>query len=273
MIMKKGLVRLSLGVALLTLLVCATATAQDFQKSYTIPAGGRVNITNVSGDVIVNGYDGDAIKVTGTKEGRDRDQVEVDDRSDASQIDIRVRYPHNCNCDASIKFEVQVPRSIKYDFDKFSSASGNIEVNSVTGRIIGSSASGDVNMKNVNGEIHAKSASGEVTVKEAVGTVTADSASGNVEVEINQLVGTESMKFSSASGDVSVKLPSNLDAFVDMSTVSGDVKTDFPLEVNERDHGAGRWARGQVGSGSGSRTLRISSASGNVSLKTTGSAK
>jgi hypothetical protein len=266
--MKKGLVRLSIGTAFLTLLICATATAQDFQKSYALRAGARVNITNVSGDVIVNGYDGDTIKVTGIKEGRDRDQVEVDDRSDANQIDLRVRYSRNCNCDASIKFEVQVPKSIKFDFDKVSSASGNIEINSVTGRIHASSASGDVKLKEVNGEINAKSASGEVIVKEAVGTVTAESASGDVEVEITQLVGTESMKFSSASGDVSVKLPSSLDAFVDMSTVSGDVKTDFPLEVNERDHGAGRWARGQVGGGSGSRTLRISSASGNVSLKT-----
>src|SRR5882724_3402723 len=179
--MRKGLVRLSMGVAFLTLLICANASAQDFQKSYTLAADGRINITNVSGDVIVNGYDGNTIKVTGTKEGRDRDQVEVDDRSDANQIDIRVRYPRNCNCEASIKFEVQVPKSIKFNFDKISSASGNIELNSVIGRINATSASGDVKLRDVNGQINARSASGEVIVKEAVGSVTAESASGDVE--------------------------------------------------------------------------------------------
>lgn len=240
--------------------------AQDFQKSYTLPANGRVNVTNVSGDVIVNGYDGDTIKITGIKEGRDKDMVEVLDESDASQINLKVKYPRNCDCDASIKFELQVPRSIKFNFDNLSSASGNIEVTSVTGRLRAKSASGDVHVTGVTGDINASSASGNVVVKEAVGTVSANSASGDVAVEITQLVGTDSMKFTSASGDVEVKLPSNLDAEVDMSTTSGDIKTDFPLEVNQREHGSGRWARGTVGSG-GSRTLRISSASGNVSLK------
>ena len=62
--MRKGLIRLSMGVAFLTLLICATASAQDFQKSYTLAADGRINITNVSGDVIVSGYDGNTIKVS-----------------------------------------------------------------------------------------------------------------------------------------------------------------------------------------------------------------
>lgn len=72
------------------------------------------------------------------------------------------------------------------------------------------------------------------------------------------------MKFSTASGDVDVRLPSNLDADVHLSTVSGTLKTNFPLEVKEREHGPGSSARGQLGGGT--RRLRISSASGDVSL-------
>jgi hypothetical protein len=50
-----------------------------------------------------------------------------------------------------------------------------------------------------------------------------------------------------------------------MSTASGSVSTDFPIEVNRRDvHGAGQSARGQLGNGT--VRLSLSSASGNVTL-------
>jgi DUF4097 and DUF4098 domain-containing protein YvlB len=101
-------------------------------------------------------------------------------------------------------------------------------------------------------------------VKDIAGSVRASSASGNVEVEIARLEGTESMEFSSASGDVHVKLPSNLDADVSLSSVSGSVKTDFPIQVETSRYGPGE--RGRAKLGSGLRTVRISSASGDVSL-------
>jgi DUF4097 and DUF4098 domain-containing protein YvlB len=104
-----------------------------------------------------------------------------------------------------------------------------------------------------------------VRVADATGTVNASSASGNVEVELTRLDGTGDMKFSSASGDVHVRMPTSIDARVSMSTVSGDIETNFPIEVKQNRHGAGSRAEGQLGNGA--RQLKISSASGNVSLK------
>jgi DUF4097 and DUF4098 domain-containing protein YvlB len=72
------------------------------------------------------------------------------------------------------------------------------------------------------------------------------------------------MNFSSASGDVRVSMPSNLDADVSLSTVSGSVKTDFPIEIEKDRWGAGSRAKGKLGSGT--RILKITSASGDVSL-------
>jgi DUF4097 and DUF4098 domain-containing protein YvlB len=72
------------------------------------------------------------------------------------------------------------------------------------------------------------------------------------------------MKFSSASGDVRVRVPSSVDADVYMSTASGSIRTNFPIEIREDRHGSGSRAEGRLGSGA--RSLRISTASGNVSL-------
>lgn len=244
--MTKGIFRLALLAACCGLMFVATAAAQDFQKTYTIAAGGSINIRNVSGDIEVTGYDGNAVMVSATKQGRDRDMVEIEDLSSANRVDLQARYADHCNCNVDVKFEVRVPRSINYSFDQISTASGNIEVSGTRGQMRASTASGDVRVKDVSGEVNARS------------------ASGDVEVEINSLEGTGDMKFASASGDVHVRLPASLDADVKMSTISGSVETDFPIEVRRPRYGPGSNARGRLGAGS--RTLQITSASGDVSL-------
>ncbi len=250
--------------AMLCFLLAVTSFAQDFQRNYRISAGGTVNIRNVSGDVRVTGYNGDSIIVTGIKEGRDRDQVTVEDLSSGNNVDVRVRYPENCNCNASVKFEVKVPSEMSFRYDALSSVSGNVDIDNINGTIKAKSVSGNVVVRSAAGTVSATSVSGNVVVGDVNGTATAKSTSGNVEVAIRSLEGAESMDFASVSGNVQVKLPANLDADVKMSTMSGDLKTDFPLTIEEPKNGPGRRASGRVGGGS--RGLKVSSVSGNVSL-------
>src|SRR5947209_7938511 len=191
--MKKN--HLSIGmipvVAAMLFLLSAVAQGQDFQKSYQLGPGGHFSISSVAGNIRITGYDGNEIVVNGIKEGRDRDLVTVVDSSSGNSVELKVRYPQNCNCDASIRFEVQVPQSLNLDFDQISSASGDIEVSGVSGQVKAKSASGNVEVNNITGSVNASAASGDVKVKNINGTVSAHSASGNVEVEITQLSGND----------------------------------------------------------------------------------
>jgi len=254
----------SLSAVALCLAFAATAAAQDFQRTYNPGPGGSVVITNVSGDVNVAGHDAPGVTVTAFKEGADRDQVEVEDLSSGGRVELRAKYPRNCNCDASVRFEVRVPRS-GVNIERISTASGDISARDFAGDVKLQTASGEVTVESVSGEISASSASGNVRVKEAAGTVNASTASGDVDVELTRLQGQGDLRFSTASGNVSVRMPSTLDANVSLSTASGSIETNFPLEVRSSEHGPGKSARGRLGSGS--RNLRISSASGDVSLK------
>lgn len=237
-----------LGAAAMSicLLAGSNAAAQDFQRSYSIGQGGHIRIRNISGDIKVTAYSGRDVVVAGYKTGRDRDVVEIEDSSADDRIDLRVRYPERCNCDAGVNFEVKVPQNVDYNFDHISSVSGSVELEGVRGRI------------------RAESVSGNVDILDVTGMVSASSVSGNVDADISKVEGSGDMKFSSVSGNVYVKAPSSLDADVEMSTVSGSLRTDFPIEIIERRYGPGRSARGRVGNGSCS--LRITSVSGRVSL-------
>ncbi len=252
---------------LLVACVCLSSLvvmAQDFQKSYRLVQGSRVSVKNVSGDVIVKGYDGDAVTVRGFKEGRDRDKLEVEDLSDGNHVDISVRYPKNCNCEASIRFEVNVPRNLNLNYDAISSVSGDVEIDGARGTVNVKAVSGDVKIVTAQGIIHADSVSGDVHVERASGSVSAKSISGDVKVNLQNVDSDEAMEFSTVSGDVNVSMPSNLGAEVDMKTLSGDLRTDFGITVEKKEHGPGKTAHGRLGEGS--RRVKMSSVSGDVKL-------
>lgn len=244
--MRGILIRTFLAAILGTILSAGLGVAQDFQKSYVIPAGGVIRVGNVSGGVKIIGYSDSKILVLAYKEGPDRDLLQVEDKSEGDRVVMGVRYPERHNCNASVNFEVRVPSSTNYNFDRITSVSGNVEVRSVTG------------------QVRAESISGDVYVADVTGLVSARTVSGDVQAWINKLQGIGDMRFDSISGNVVVTAPAGLDADVEMSTVSGSLKTDFPIEVREPRYGPGRSARGRLGSGS--HNLRITTVSGRVSL-------
>jgi len=253
--------RLLAALGVITLIAVA-ASAQDFHKQYG--ATGTVVVHNVSGDVIVKGYDGGQIVVDGFASGADRSMVSVEDLSQGDRIELRARYPRNCECDASIKFEIKVPTSARCTIGPLSTASGDISVEDVTGQVSVRSASGNVTVRRVVGQLNASTASGDVDVQQVTGPISARSSSGNVTGKLDQLDGSGELVFTTASGDVKVDVPRTLGAEVEIHTISGSLNTDFPLEITAPRYGPSRSARGRLGDGS--HTMRISSASGNVTL-------
>jgi hypothetical protein len=222
------------------------AFAQDFQKTYDLSAGGQIVIQTFLGNVKVTGYSGNSVEIKGYKKGPDRDLIKISDLSLGNRIEIVTRAPRFYQGTTTVDFEVRVPTSIEYNFDRLSSFSGNVEVTNVFGRL------------------RAESVRGNVDVKDVRGLVSASSISGNVSAEIDRVQGPSNMKFTSISGNIDVSAPANLDALVDMSSASGLLRSDFPIDIQERRYGPGRWARGKLGSGM--QILHISSVSGRVSL-------
>jgi len=243
--MRKSLTGLSFA-AVCCLLAAVFAQGQDFHKSYAISSNGHISIRNVSGDVKVAGYNGDSVVVDAFKVGRDRDLVKVEDSSTGDRIELRVQYPESGNCDAGVNFQVLVPSQVEYNFDRLASVSGNVEVMGIRGRL------------------HVESVSGNVGVTNVAGIVSASSVSGNVEAQVSSPEGLGDMKFSSVSGNVDVRAPLNLNADIEMSSVSGSLHTDFPISIEEREYGPGHSARGRIGSGTNG--LRVTTVSGRVSL-------
>ena len=244
--MRTTLCRLVGVLVILGGLFTMTASAQDFQNSYTLGPGGRINIRVTSGTVTIVGYDGEAVIVKGFKDGRDRDVVKIEDLSSPNSVDVRDRYPKVCKCEVDVRFEVQVPRSVFLRFDKVVTVSGDIE------------------MRDVTGELNALAMSGTVFIKGVRGSIDARSMSGAVVAEISNPEAIRDMKCTTMSGNVHVKLKGSLDANVELLSSSGRIETDFPTKIRSDNYRPRYRVQSKVGTGSGS--IRLESRSGNVSL-------
>ena len=130
--------------------ITATSFGQDFQGSYALAPGNRVSVKNVVGNIAVKGYDGTTIMVTAYKEGRDRELSKIVDSSTSDKVEVKVEYPQDCNCDASVRFEVLVPRNTNYDYDSFSSVGGNIAIEEIVGTLRTDSNSGGILINNTS---------------------------------------------------------------------------------------------------------------------------
>jgi DUF4097 and DUF4098 domain-containing protein YvlB len=273
--------------------------AQDFQHSYTISSSsGQIFIDTVSGNIKVQGYKGDKIEILAFKRGSDANAIEIQDHSSGDVINLRAwprslqsdpgkipqgkfpaggfdpgkipqgklppggfdpgRFPQAKSPpggfdpgrfdvgDNSVDFEIRVPKSVNYNFNWLHSYRGNVEISNVSGRIIAGSRRGNVDVKDVRGFIRC------------------DAFIGSTQVELGSHKDANDMKFSSMSGNIVVKAPGNLDAEIYMSSESGQVKTDYPIEVQKMRYGHRLFAQAKLGMGR--QKLTITSVSGSISL-------
>ncbi len=103
---------------------------------------------------------------------------------------------------------------------KLQTASGDISVPRVGGRAQVATASGDVNLGDVGGDVRLQAASGDLLVEKAGGSVDTKTASGDVRIGS---VHHGEVSADAASGDIQIGVAAGTAAWLDVSSMSGDV--------------------------------------------------
>ena len=133
---------------------------------------------------------------------------------------------------------------------KIKTASGDIKVGSVGGRLDVAAASGDVRVGSSQ-DVVVKTASGDIDIGEVAGSMVAHSASGDIEVE--RFTG-DLFQAKTLSGDVRLGLTAGRSFAVEFQSLSGDIRTRYP--VDSGGPGTGTTARLAVTTMSGDIVVR-----------------
>ena len=144
---------------------------------------------------------------------------------------------------------------------RVSSASGSVNASSIKGSVQVDALSGSIDIVNPGSRVDANTASGSINVSGANNDVRAASASGGLTV-IGNPSGNAYWSLKTASGGVTITVPSNAAFYLTADATSGEIRTGVPIVVEEQ----GRHSlRARVGAG-GSR-VEIHTISGAINIQ------
>ncbi|HEU4628378.1 MAG TPA: DUF4097 family beta strand repeat-containing protein [Gemmatimonadaceae bacterium] len=301
-----------LALALLGAAIPSTASAQRGDRdSYAswidttvaFARGGSVDLSHVSGDIVVTTWDRDEVRVRAYAEhgritpsfSRARISLRIaagpDERGRGNRRIGDSRYELTIPADARVKAatvsgdvrvtgargEVEVG-TVSGDIEvgdvggltTLTTVSGDVQVARVDGDLALSTVSGDASARDVRGDVRAKTVSGELELRGIrARSVSAGSTSGDVVFEGDFAAGGR-YEFTSHSGDIHLLLPDDASAEFSVQTFSGGLETAFPVTLGG---GARRGARPRTLDftlGKGGARVQVQTFSGDAVLEHAG---
>lgn len=201
---------------------------------------------------------------------------------DESDGRLRIDFPHQLFANVDATVELEVPEGIAFEAStgsadvqaevalgatrittgsgevaldavgdvQVTTGSGDVSISAITGTAGQvNSGSGDISIGANEAALQAKSASGDVSVGQLTGALRANTASGDINVGRT----TGSIESRSASGDINVAVADSLPAWLELSSVSGEVMIGLD-------------ATNQPEEGEAYVSIRANTASGDISI-------
>ena len=237
-------------LALAGILATQTGHAQDYKLK--LSGKDRKIVLDMQGsDVTVEGTDGNELVIRGNGFEEAPKRAEglrpiynsaVDNTRiglSVTQQDNTVRIVRASRKDAN--YNIQVPRSSAVQFNQTSWNSGDLVVRDLAGDLEVNMKSGDMKLLNVTGPVVANTISGDILVRFAP-------------------LRPGPSSISTVSGDVDVSLPANTRATLKLRSISGEVYTDFDMNLgkvqDEMRHIGGQVVDGSINGGGTAMSLK-----------------
>lgn len=225
-----------------------------FQQIYPLSPTGRVHISNINGDVHINVWDQNSVKVDAVKRAYSQQRLSeatIDVTNTEDSVKIKTKYHQNQNSGgnrddsaASVEYTLTVPRGARLQGAEL--VNGSLDVEGLQG---------DVNASLVNGAVKAERLGGEVKLS---------TVNGRIAVNAAGLENAKGVALNSVNGAIELVVPSGASANVEASTIHGPITNDFGL-TEEKGQYVGRNLSGQIGSG-GPR-VRLNNVNGSIAIK------
>jgi hypothetical protein len=248
----------------------------EIDRAYDVGRSPQLKIDNFAGSITVRAGERGQFRVKATRHAlRDSDleRIEVEIQPREGGVAIVTRNPRRLS-NAWVRLEVIVPADTSFNLH---TGSGNIGISGLDGGGKAGTSSGSVTARDMSGSVSLHTSSGRMSVHTFVGDLDAHTSSGGIDVRgaegpVRLDTGSGSIdyqgspvgdcSFKTGSGSIDLRLPSNLDARIDLHTGSGSIKVDFPVDGERSRHDV----RGIIGSGDdASITARTGSGSIHVS--------
>jgi hypothetical protein len=231
----------------------AQATDQ-WSKTYTLAAGGRIEVVNVNGRIEVQPSAGDQVEVRAEKIGKGatddaakralaRITIEEQTGDNTVRLSTKVEGTGGFNMGGTeVKYYVRVPAGV------------SVKLDTTNGAIVADNLAGDLSAETVNGSIKGRGLAGEVS---------AATINGAVDIEMSRLA-DGGVSIETTNGGIDLTLPRDAAATVSARLANGRINTsDLSIETTSED--TRRRLDGTL-NGGGPR-VRLETTNGGISIR------
>jgi hypothetical protein len=236
-------------------------SAQDFNWNGQLARGQSIEIRGINGGIHATAAPGSDVLVTAVRSGRRSNPADVrfEVVPHAGGVTVCAIYPapagepaNECrpggggrsstrDNDTVVDFTVQVPSGV------------NFIGRTVNGAVDGDSLPANAEASTVNGSVNLS----------AAGTALGNTVNGSISATMGRADWQGAGRFKTVNGDITLRLPANVNAQVTAETLNGSLRSDFPLSLSGEEFRRKR-LNGTIGNGG--QALDLSSVNGSISL-------
>ena len=230
----------------------------NFTQTIPLNADGRFSVDNVNGRTEIHGWNSNVVVLKTSIHGKSPESVtavRININSDPNHFAVHTELPSNSGLSslwdlfknglqdkATVDYTAQVPQNARLK-----------DVDSVNGSIAIDGVLGDITSSTVNGETQIKGASKNLKISTVNGTVTA---------QMNSMGSGQSVSFDAVNGQLNLAVPENADATFSVTTVNGDISSEFPSLKAKHQWPVGNNLNGSLGTGAGS--VKVNAVNGTI---------
>jgi DUF4097 and DUF4098 domain-containing protein YvlB len=240
-------------LAVVLLALPGAAHADDWLKTYTVTGKPAVHIQTNDGAVRVSTWDGKRIEARIETIGWriDESEVRIIERQTGDRIDIEARVPSfrwTAFNRRSLRIEVRVPREADLNIHTgdgsvetennigivdIRTGDGHVRVSRAKGDVRLSTGDGSIEATGVDGRLDASTGDGGVRVEGRFDSLNLKTNDGSIDARVldgSRMSGNWSLR--TGDGSVTLRLPENLQADLDVHTGDGRISTEFPVTAS-----------------------------------------
>ncbi len=236
----------------------------------------RLVVVDFAGTVTILAGDADTIEVIATKRANTEsrlDSIDVDWSQDELRVEITAQRGRPSGGNVSVDLDITAPPGTEIDLRL---GAGDVRIEDILGEISVQTGTGDldvraggasINLSTGTGDVHVEDVDGELVVSTGTGDLELKGCDGRAELHsgtgdiVYQGRPEGDSFFETGVGDIILKLPSDADVEIELTSGFGDVKVRDFEDVEESRQAAS----GVIGDGSRGR-VRAHTGVGNIDL-------
>jgi DUF4097 and DUF4098 domain-containing protein YvlB len=270
-------------------LIALTASAQTdnhWEKTYTV--AGQPTLVLATGDsnlTITSCGECQTVKIRVDATNRKLSDYRLEEDQSGNtihfslkeKVHVGIHFNVNWHNSSAVEVEVETPANLTLHAE---TADGNLNASGLKGAINLHSADGHQTIADVTGTLTVQSSDGSVDMRNIAGTLDAHTSDGNLNVSgkldslnIRTSDGSLTLELASGTtlkadstlhssdGSITVRLPKDLSANLDISTSDGRIDSNLPLTLDGFHGGSGNSIKGKLNAGGALFTIHTTDGS------------